>query len=359
MNVTIIGGGNIGTQFAVHCASKGHVTYVLTSKPELFSKDIRIVDEKGETKLIGSGIVPTNNYEDACRGAKLIFVTHPAPLMDNVAESISPHVAEGTMIGIIPGTGGGECPFRKCVEKGCVVFGLQRVPSVSRLVDYGKVVKCTGYRDCLYVAGIPYVYTEKCCTIVSDIFDLPCCPLPNYLNLTLTPSNPILHTTRLYTLFKDYHNGTSYDSIPLFYEEWSDETSELLFKCDNEVQMICRALNRFDLSLVKSLKEHYESDTPKKLTEKIRSINSFKGIETPSIRREGKLYPDLESRYFTADFPFGLEIIVQIAHLVGVDVPNCSDVLNWYYSIARKRCFFSYAKWGVENYAQFEAFYIQ
>lgn len=82
-----------------------------------------------------------------------------------------------------------------------------------------------------------------------------CEPLPDYLNLTLTPSNPILHTTRLMTLFKDYVPGKIvYSSVPLFYEEWSDETTELLFKCDAEVQGLCHELKVFDLSEVKSLR---------------------------------------------------------------------------------------------------------
>ena len=83
-----------------------------------------------------------------------------------------------------------------------------------------------------------------------------CEPLPGYLNLTLTPFNPILHTTRVMTLFKDYVPGkTVYKTVPLFYEEWSDETTELLFKCDAEVHGLCHELNDFDLSEVKSLAE--------------------------------------------------------------------------------------------------------
>ena len=35
MRITIVGGGNIGTQFAVHCAEKGHEVIIYTSTPEL------------------------------------------------------------------------------------------------------------------------------------------------------------------------------------------------------------------------------------------------------------------------------------------------------------------------------------
>ncbi len=359
MRIAIIGGGNIGTQFAVHCVAKRHKTYLLTSKPQLISNKIQILDETGKCTLTGDGITATNSYEDACSNADVIFVTHPAPFMDKVAELMFPYIRQGTMIGLIPGTGGGECPFKKYVDKGCVVFGLQRAPSVSRLVEYGKKVRCVGYRDRLYLSAIPRIKSESCCAVVSDIFDIPCCPLPNYLNVTLTPSNPILHTTRLYSIFREYREGTGYDSLPLFYQEWSDETSELLFECDEEVQKICKALSMFDLSYVKSLKVHYGSETPGKLTEKIRNIKGFKGIATPSVCIDNKFYPDLTSRYFTADFAFGLEIIVQIASFVGVAVPNCAKVLNWYYNIAGKKNCFSYSKWEIRNYKEFEDFYLK
>ena len=44
MKVAIAGGGNIGTQFAVHFAEKGHNVYIHTSKPEKFSSMLSIVD---------------------------------------------------------------------------------------------------------------------------------------------------------------------------------------------------------------------------------------------------------------------------------------------------------------------------
>ena len=87
-------------------------------------------------------------------------------------------------------------------------------------------------------------------------------------------------------IFENYHNDTVYEKLPLFYENWDNATSELLFKCDNEVQNICKELNNFDLSFVKSLKNHYESYTVQELTNKISNIEGFKGLKTPSIRVE-------------------------------------------------------------------------
>lgn len=359
MNVTVVGGGNVGTQIATHCAQKGHNVTVFTSKPEKFSKHLTVINENGEVIHEGDIKLSTSDERQAFELADLIFITMPAYCMSDVAKKIFPYVHKGMKIGIVPGTGGGECAFADCISAGAELFGIQRVPSVARLVEYGKTVRATGYRKTLHVAALPNSATEKIRAVIESIFDMECVALPNYLNLTLTPSNPILHTTRLRTIFKDYKSGVYYDTLPLFYEEWSDESSYLLFDCDSEVQKICSAMVEFDLSCVKSLREHYESDTPEALTRKIRSIAGFKGLTTPSIKEENGYIPDLNSRYFTADFSYGLTIIKQIADFYGISVPNITKTLEWYDNISLNDNEYSFFDYGIFTHSDFVAFYKQ
>lgn len=357
MNITIVGGGNVGTQFAVHCAEKGHKVTIYTSRTDAFSKTLSIVDENGTVVRQGEIEAATNDNGVAFGNADLIFVTVPAYCMGDAARAIIPHVKSGAMIGLVPGTGGGECAFARCLDRGVTVFGMQRVPSVARLVEYGKTVCATGYRDELFVASLPIARVDSVKEIISDIFDMKCSALPNYLTLTLTPSNPILHTTRLKTIFSDYGEGRVYDRLPLFYEGWNDESSRLLFACDEEVQRICKAIEKFDLSYVRSLKLHYESDTPEALTRKITGIKSFKGLKTPAVKVEGGYIPDLENRYFVADFSYGLTILKQVADLYGVSVPNIDETWNWYDSISIHKEIFRYGDFGITNKQEFEKFY--
>lgn len=44
-NIAVIGGGNIGTQFACICASKGYKVNVLSSKPEFYDGTLEAIDE--------------------------------------------------------------------------------------------------------------------------------------------------------------------------------------------------------------------------------------------------------------------------------------------------------------------------
>lgn len=358
MNITIIGGGNIGTQFAGHCSARGHKVIIFTSKPYLFSKTITVVDE-GLTEICKGKVEVTEDISYAVNDADVIFVTTPAFMMDKVAKQILPFIKPGVLIGLIPGIGGGECAFKTCINKGCIIFGIQRVPSVARLVEYGKCVKASGYRNELFLAAIPNTYTKGCCQLMESIFSIPCFALPNWLNVTLTPSNPILHTTRLYSIFHDYYEGRLYDYIPLFYEEWSDEASGLLFACDEEVQKVLSKISEIDLRFVKSLREHYNSETTEALTKKMHSIRSLQGIATPSVIVGDKLVPDFDSRYFTADFPFGLSIIVQIAKFFDVNVPNCLRILSWYNGLFPNVKQFSYNDYGIVDKETFLTFYKQ
>lgn len=357
MNVTIVGAGNIGTQFAAHCAEKGHKVTMFGSKPDRISKVLTVVNENDEIIHRGTIEKATSNIEEAFSDAELVFVIMPATLMAENAKKIEPFAKPGMKICIVPGTGGGECAFKGCVEKGATVFGVQRVPSVARLVEYGKTVRAVGYRGEMFVSAIPHSETEECCKVIEDIIGIKTTPLPNYLNITLTPSNPILHTTRLRNLYGDWHEGVVYKNVPLIYEEWNNETSELLLACDDEVQSLCQALKQFDLSYVKSLRIHYESPTADAMTKKISSIAGFKGLTSPTVAVDGGFIPDFDSRYFTADFSYGLAILVQIANFVGIDAPNMKDTLAWYYGLVGKRDEFNFMDYGIETIKDFVDFY--
>ena len=70
MNITIYGAGNVGTQFAGHCARKGHRTTIFTSKPERISKTLTIIDENDKDTLSSTNDNVTN---DAFTAFKVLF----------------------------------------------------------------------------------------------------------------------------------------------------------------------------------------------------------------------------------------------------------------------------------------------
>ena len=341
MKIAVIGGGNIGTLLAAEFAAKGHEVSLYTSHPRIWNRELEVYDAEEKLLLTGTAADITDSLEEAVRGAEYIWITWPASLFERLAGQLYPHVEAGQAIGVVPGSGGAEFAFHSCLEKGCVLFGLQRVHSIARLKERGKSVYMLGRKPELQLGAIPQRCAVNLAETVEGLLDIPCRVMPNYLSVTLTPSNPILHTSRLYAMFRDYHEGLSYPRNFLFYEEWDNRASQVMLACDQELQYLCHVIP-LDLSEVKSLREHYESDTAEAMTTKIRSINAFKGLTSPmrqvsaaegGVKAEENWIPDFSSRYFTADFSFGLKILIDIADLFGVPADNMKNSWNWYRSV--------------------------
>lgn len=408
MNITVVGGGNIGTQFAVHSAHKGHTVRMFTSGPEHFSSHLSIVDPEGNVTLSGDIAMATSDPHEAFRDADLIMITMPPTMMIPLSEVIYKHTDAHPVIGFVPGNGGFELAFRKCIERGNAFFGIDRVPAIARITERGRTVCCSGYKSELFIAALPAGYTEMCSALIEDIYDIPCTRLPGFMALTLTPSNPILHTSRLRTIFRDYKPGVTYDSLPLFYEEWDDASSELLLACDDEISSICRALPGFGLEYVVSEREFYNADTVREMTEAIRTEPSLLGLTTPSVcagsgavsgrglpghrseknhsgdhaadhnerrnrlreinsqkprvqtaaKNSRSLIPDLHSRYFTADFPYGLSVIQQIGRIAGADTPYIDSLIEWYDEIALINDKLLLSDYDINDLDDLKAFYL-
>ena len=76
MRITIAGGGNIGTQFAVHTAEKGHEVTIFTSNHGLFRERLSIVDKSGNTIHEGNIHLATSDPNRAFRDAEIIQILY-------------------------------------------------------------------------------------------------------------------------------------------------------------------------------------------------------------------------------------------------------------------------------------------
>lgn len=76
------------------------------------------------------------------------------------------------------------------------------------------------------------------------------------------------------------------------------------------------------------------------------------------MKVDGEVIPDLQSRYFTADFSYGLTIIKQVADFAGVQTPNIDDTMAWYKNIAIEKEEFWFADYGITDRGAFNKFYL-
>ena len=78
MNITIIGGGNLGSALAGELATKGHTVILHTSKASIFRSQIRIVEDRREYDSKSFTATDDLKYALCHRRPGLIIVTVPA-----------------------------------------------------------------------------------------------------------------------------------------------------------------------------------------------------------------------------------------------------------------------------------------
>lgn len=337
MNICIIGGGNIGTAIAVELAQRNQVT-MLTGRPNAWKKEVMSFDTESKEIINATLYNITNDPKSAVENADVVIMTVPSFLMEREIRRCEPYLKSGTAFCVMPGTGGVEFLCREMINNGVILVGFDRVTHVARVNVYGESANVAKKKK-VRVAAIPNSETQKMATLMSTLFNMECEPLANYLTVTFTPSNPIVHTARLYDMFGTYKEGMVWDRNILFYAEWTDFASEMMLGCDDELQSTCRRIEgaeNIDLSGVIPLKQHYGIKDVPGLTHKMQSITSMQSLTSPMLLDGEKYIPDFDSRYFLEDFPYGLCILKGFAELVGKPTPYMDCILKWYCDIAEK-----------------------
>lgn len=336
--VCIVGAGNEGHYFMALMGSKSWLkVYVLTSNANGFSDVIKSTNTTTGEVAFGRVCRVSERPEDVIPEADVIIFTTPSNAYQHYANVIYPYVKEGTVLGFIPGTGGPEFIFRDFIsQKKCRIFGTQRVPSGTKLVKRGCSVDSLGSRKDIRIGAIPRSITKDVGAFIHEAIDIDVVELDNYLSVALTPSNPILHTTRLYSLLKDYKRGDGWKEKLHMYSDWNDLSSEMLLGCDNELHLCCDRLCQLPTEGVLPLREHYEIDAVagstdvEKMTKKIRTLPYLKDFVPMVADGRGLYVPDFTTRYFMEDFPFGLCIIKSFCDICQVRTPHIDQVLSWY-----------------------------
>lgn len=327
MRICICGGGNLGHVVAGFIASQGeHEVMVLTRQPERWSNQLLIDCPDGQ--LTGTLYGIFSQAEQAVPQADVVLLCLPGFSICEVLQQIKPYLSSHTAVGSVVSSTGFFFAAQEILSSTTPLFGFQRVPFISRIVEYGHRARLMGYKNGLKMAVEQSEHPEQLCQMFEQLLATPVSLLHSHYEASLSNSNPLLHPARLYTLWKDWHEGITYDHNPLFYEEWTDEASQMLIDMDREFFLLLDKLPVTPGSIVPIL-DYYESFDAPSLTRKLRSIEAFKGIRSPMKEVSGSYIPDFSSRYFTEDFPYGLAIICQQAQKEGIQTPIIEKVLSW------------------------------
>ena len=328
MNICICGGGNLGhVVLGVLAAQPQNRVSLLTNHPQRWADTVMVTDPNGK-QYVGIIAQITNRAEDVIPHSDIVLLCLPGFAIREELEKIRPYLSATAAVGSIVSSTGFFFEAQRLLPKEQPLFGFQRVPFISRTTEYGRSAELKGYKPLLNLAIEQTANKEALRLTIEQLFQTPTQLLQSHYEASLTNSNPLLHPSRLYTLWKDWHEGIVYDKNPYFYADWTLEAAQLYIDMDAEFQTLLRTLP-VRSEAIPDVLTYYEIHDAASLAHKLRTIPAFQGILSPMKEVEGGFLPDFHSRYFTEDFPFGMRFIIEVAQEKGVQTPKMKEVYEW------------------------------
>ncbi len=281
--------------------------------------------------------------------ADIVVLTVPAQARDAVMARIAPHLAHDkpVFVGAIPGFCGFDwLAGRHLGQRANVVpWGLKDVPHTAHERHLGRSIRVGGAKERLSVAtaaGVDPRLQEDLRARLESLFAVPVDLLADYLEITLTPGNPIMHSAVIYGLIGPYGqwHGRPLPEDLCWWSDCPELGAYFLERMDAENQRLKATIEvrlGIDLASVKPLKteiiEAYGeqiADTGTMLSV-LRSNRAYAGISAPLVHDAtlGGPVIDRASRAFSEDIAFGLTLLVGMADRLHVDVPHMREVLTW------------------------------
>ena len=272
----------------------------------------------------------SNQPSEVIPGADVVLLCLPGFMIEQQLRLLKDYLSPQTFVGSVFSSTGFFFEALQILDAHQPLWGFQRVPFISRVEAYCQSARLWGYKEAhnMAVEQVGEADKRAFAELMATWFERPVRLLHNYYEASLTNSNPLLHTSRLYTMFGGENEGRTYDRMLLFYEEWTEEAADLYIKMDEEFFRLLSLLP-VEQGYLPTALNYYESHDAASLARKLSSIQGFKGITSPMKQTAGGWVADYSSRYFTEDFPFGLKYIWQLAHEKGVSCPYIDRVYAW------------------------------
>lgn len=329
-NVLIFGFGNIAHAII---ASANHTKF----KFYVYSESNKDCNRACEISNTVDGVTISTGYtqsyssiENVIKEADVVLFCLPSHLRINYLQKFKTYFNKNSIYGGIPGTSGFNEEIEKIIGKNSKIFSMQRVPYISRCIENYKLV--TSYRkDEIFIAC--NFDRLDCSNIFESLFEIKINYLESFDNVNLSNSNPLLHTSRIYSLLRNKKPPFLISKDLKFYEDWNQEASDILLMMDAEFIEVTKKIG---LKNIIDLQTHYGVIGSKNLTYKIKNINAFKGILFPGKFDNMHCMIDLNSRYFKEDFEHGLMYLKNKADLYGVQTPIINEVLEFYFNVIKK-----------------------
>ena len=352
IQVTICGAGQLGHVFmGVFHHDPGIQVNVLSRKADVIQTALQdgdvAVKSPLESTFYGRPAIVSNSPADVIPQADVILVTVPSHARPQLLKRIAPHIRRDcpVYVGGIPGFGAFDWMAKACLQncQNVVIWGLKDVPHTCSHLIPGKEVMLLGAKTSLYIAvhDDHQEHAETVKDLSEKLFGIKTHIVEPFLAITLTPGNPIIHPAIMYGLVGPYSqwDGTPFPQRPQFYEECNELSAYFLQRCDEEVQVIRKAVEerlKVDLYCVWPLRENLKKvygeqiEDNRTLLTTLRTNRAYASIYAPLQSMDSTGYTlNPDHRIFTEDVPFGLELFSEIGRRFHVDTPMINEILAW------------------------------
>ncbi|HJE19451.1 MAG TPA: NAD/NADP octopine/nopaline dehydrogenase family protein [Aliicoccus persicus] len=322
LKIAIFGAGNGGVAAALEMTERGHEVTIHHDRTRMEGLDTL---KKTKTATLNGKEISfhsfTNDASEAVAGKDVLMLTVPAFAIEDVAQSIVPHLEDDQMIYINSASALGALRFRNIMDaqdinKSVKVGDSMSLTYASRYDKDTNEATIYGHNQYNMFSAYPSTDTEDMLAVLSQMYDH-LKPAKNIIEVVLNNGNPeshpgpsILNAGRI-----DYAG----DSFYLYTHGMTEHTINVVHDIDHERQEICRKLGfeALDKSS-RSVRSGYFKDGLT-LLEQYHTSDLLKDLLGPT---------HLENRYITEDVSNGLVLWSSIGDAVGVETPTMDAVIQ-------------------------------
>jgi opine dehydrogenase len=320
--VAVLGGGNGSFATAADFALQGCDVRMWSKFPD----ELRDIRKRGTIRVSGpliQGEAPialiTDNIGEAVEGVEVIVSVLPAFTQIPIAESLAPHLQDGHVIFLPPGTFGSYLMHKYLREKGCMkdvaIAETGTNPYLTRKIDSQEVRIVV--RACHLPTGVfPARRTEEAVRKIHAFFPS-VHAIEDALSGALMNAGPVIHPPLIVLNTGPIQHPAPYD---IHNEGTTPGIRKVISLLDLERINVREALgygpNHYPLE------DYYDETRPKEW---------MYPRESKRLLMASRLWFEeigYAHRYVTEDIACGLAFLVSVADYAGVDVPIARSLLT-------------------------------
>lgn len=319
MQIAVLGGGNGSHAAVADFSEAGHTVRwwrrdIASFGDVLTEKAITVTDHQGSRRV---AIHPVGDIAEAILGCELILVPTPAFAQDDIAAALAPHLVDGQVIFLPPGSFGSYVMMKRihqCGSTADIAIGeTGTLPWLTRLRD-GSNIRITTRASRLPSGFLPARLNDHAIEIVSKAFPGAIEPVEDALSGALMNAGPIIHPP---LILMNAGPIQHFDKWDIHNEGTQPAIRKTHTALDNERIAIREKLGygapHFPLA------DHYET-----------SNWMYGNLGHDLLVDSGDWHETLnltDHRYMTEDIGIGLALLVSLGDWLKVDIPVASGLL--------------------------------